>query len=114
MRNPAARIDMTTLATDFPYPDPASFLTQMLGHDVPASWLPQTTRSALARLDKLSGSARDGAAVALARRLARVDAPVVAYGTQEMGALVGPALGCRRRDAFDSQLDLKALCLTSR
>lgn len=114
MRNPAARIDMTTLATDFPYPDPSSFLAQMLGHDVPASWLPQTTRAALARLDGLSGSARDRAAAELARRLGDVDVPVVAYGTPQMGALLGPELGCRRWDAFDSAVDLGALCISGR
>jgi ABC-type transport system substrate-binding protein len=111
MRDPAARIDMATLATDFPYPDPASFLAQMLGHDVPASWLPQTTRAALTRLDSLSGSGRDRAAVALARRLGDVDVPVVAFGTPQMGVLLGPELGCRRWDAFDSELDLAALCI---
>ena len=114
IRNPAARIDMTTLATDFPYPDPSSFLAQMLGHDVPASWLPQTTRAALARLDGLSGSARDRAAAELARRLGDVDVPVVAYGTPQMGALLGPELGCRRWDAFDSAVDLGALCISGR
>jgi ABC-type transport system substrate-binding protein len=114
MRNPAARIDMTTLATDFPYPDPASFLAQMLGHDVPASWLPPLTRTALTKLDTLSGLPRDRAAVTLARRLGRIDVPVVAYGTPQMGALLGPELGCRRWDAFDSELDLGALCIAGR
>jgi ABC-type transport system substrate-binding protein len=114
MRNPAARIDMTTLVTDFPYEDPASFLTQMLGNDVPASWLPQATRAALASLDTRFGSARDSAAVALAQRFDRNDVPVVIYGTPQMGALLGPELGCRRWDAFDSELDLGALCLTRR
>lgn len=106
-----SRVDMAMLATDLPYPDPASFLTQMLGHDVPVAWLPRPVRPAVARLTSLSGPRRDRAAVSLARRLERMEMPVIAYGTPQNGMLAGRELGCRRQDAFDAELDLTALCM---
>ena len=105
------RIDLAPLSTELPFPDPASFLRQMLGHDVPQSWLPAATRTAVSGLNRLSGRARYHAAVKLARRLATSDVPVAAYGAPHIGLLLGPKLGCRRRDAFDFELDLSALCL---
>jgi DNA-binding SARP family transcriptional activator len=111
LRATDSRIDLAALSTDFPFPDPASFLTQMLGHDVPRSWLPASTRTAVAALDRLSGRERSRSAVRLAQRLARGDAPVVAYGAPQIGLLVRAKLGCRRLDAFDFELDLSSLCL---
>jgi len=112
IRDRSSRVDLAALSTELPYPDPASFLARLLGGDVPAAWLPATTRSAVARLNRLSGPARDRAAVLLARRLASDDIPVIPYGTPRIGQLLGPQLGCRRRDAFDAELDLTTLCLT--
>ena len=57
---------------------------------------------------------RGRAALELARRFGRIDVPVIAYGTPQVGVLLGPELGCRRFDAFDSELDLGALCLPRR
>jgi hypothetical protein len=111
IRAHAGSFDLAALTTDLPYPDPASFLAQMLGRDVPGSWLPATTRSAVAALDQLSGRARDRTAIGLAERLAKRDVPVVAYGTPRIGVLLRPELGCRRWDAFDSLLSLSGLCL---
>ena len=111
MRAPHGRVDMAALETSLPYPDPASFLERMLGHEVPRAWLPASTRSALDLLDGLTGARRDAAAISLARRFAKVDAPVVAYGTPEIGALLSSRLGCVHWDHFDSELDLSALCL---
>jgi ABC-type transport system substrate-binding protein len=108
------RIDLAALSTELPYPDPASFLTQMLGHDVPRSWVPASTRTAVARLNRLSGRERYVAAMELARRLAKNEVPVVSYGAPRIGLLLSPKLGCRRWDAFDFELDLSALCLTTR
>ena len=113
LRDPAARIQLAALQTELDYPDPASFLTQMLGADVPAAWLPAGVRSTVDRLAHLSGAARDHAAVILAARLATRDLPVVAYGTPTVGAVLGPRLGCRTWNGVDPGLDLAALCLTS-
>jgi ABC-type transport system substrate-binding protein len=112
MRSGGERIDVAALSTELPFPDPASFLTQMLGRDVPKSWLPAATRAAVAQLDWRSGRARNRAALELARRLASDDVPVVSYGAPRIGLLLRPKLGCRRLDAFDDELDLTALCLT--
>ncbi len=108
-----ARIDLAALSTELPFPDPASFLMQMLGHDVPQSWLPASSRAAVARLNGLAGRERYRAAVELARRLATDDVPVVSYGAPKIGMLLSPKLGCRGRDAFDLELDLSELCLAA-
>jgi hypothetical protein len=84
----------------------------MLGNDVPDSWLPATTRAALASLAQLRGGPRARAATMLARRLARDDVPVIPYGTSSIGMLLRPELRCRHWDAFDGELDLATLCLT--
>src|SRR6185503_5549934 len=47
MREPRSRIDLAALSTELPFNDPASFLTQMLGHDVPQSWVPAATFAAV-------------------------------------------------------------------
>jgi hypothetical protein len=86
----------------------------MLGRDVPRAWLRPETRRAVSRLATLSGRARDRAAVSLAKRIARVDVPVVAYGTPQIGTLLRSRLGCRRWDAFNAQLDLTTLCVQDR
>jgi hypothetical protein len=113
MRDPDSRIQLAAGATGLDYPDPASFLAQMLGKDIPATWLQFSTRDAVARLAGLSGAARDRAALAFAARLATRDVPIVAYGTPALGTLVGPRLGCRTWNGIDSGFDLAALCLST-
>ena len=111
LRDPAASIQLAALGTQLDYPDPASFLTQMLGHDVPTTWLPRSVHSQVLRLNRLSGSARDRAAIRLASRLAKRDVPVIAYGTPTLGAVLGDDLGCRVWNGVDAGLDLAALCV---
>jgi hypothetical protein len=113
MRSMRDRIDLAAISTELPFPDPASFLTHVLAHDVPRSWVPAATLTAVDGLDRLAGRARDRAAVQLARRIAGADVPVVPYGAPHIGLLLRPQLGCRRLDAFDFELDLTTLCLTS-
>jgi hypothetical protein len=110
LRNPRLRIELASLTTSIEYPDPASFLTRMLGRDVPAGWLAAPTRAAVAQLAQLTGGERDRAARDVANAVAR-DAAVVAYGTQELGTVVGRRLGCRVWNGVDPALDLAALCL---
>lgn len=112
LRDPRDDIQLAALTTSLDYPDPASFLTRMLGHDVPARWLPNSTRAAVDRLDRMTGAPRDRAALAIADRLATSDVPVVAFGTQELGVVLGRRLGCRVWNGVDAGLDLAALCLT--
>jgi MarR-like DNA-binding transcriptional regulator SgrR of sgrS sRNA len=114
MRATNNRIDLAALSTELPYPDPASFLAKMLGQDIPQQWLPRSTRTAVAKVNRLSGQQRARVAVTLSQRLATTDVPLVAYGIQQIGVLLRPQLGCRRWDSFNSELDLTALCLTGR
>ena len=113
MRAANKRIDIAALSTELPFPDPASFLTQILGRDVPQAWVPAASRAAVTRLNQLSGRERYRAAIRLARRLVRSDVPVASYGAPRIGLLLRQKLGCRRWDAFDLELDLSALCLTA-
>jgi hypothetical protein len=83
----------------------------MLGHDVPRGWLPTSTQTAIARLDRLTGRARKEAALRLAQHLQRTDVPVIAYGADAIGTLLGPRLGCRAWNGIDAGPDLAALCL---
>jgi hypothetical protein len=62
---------MVEARTTVPYPDGASFLSAMLGTDIPARWLPTTVRLKVAHLRGLSGPARDAAAVKVADDFAR-------------------------------------------
>ena len=114
LHDPSAPIDMTALQTEIRFPDPASFLVRMLGRDVPAGWLPASTRNEVARLRALTGNARDGAAQTLASRLAEREVPVIAYGTPTVGTLAGPDLGCRIWNGVDQGFDLTSLCLNHR
>jgi ABC-type transport system substrate-binding protein/class 3 adenylate cyclase len=108
---PGARFDVLDWGTEFPYPDPVSFLEQMLLRDVPAGWLPTGIRERIERVNHLSGQARLEAAIRLADRLATEDVPVVVVGTAEGGTVIGPRLGCRVFPPFGFGVDLAALCL---
>src|SRR5215204_1595133 len=111
IRAKRSKFDLIDLSTNVPYPDPAAFLERMLGYDVPRAWLPRSTQAAIARLDTLSGRRREGAALRLAQHLQRSDVPVIAYGADAIGTLLGRRLGCRTWSGIDAGLDLAALCL---
>ena len=83
----------------------------MLGRDVPTNWLPVSVQIAVERFAGLAGAARDRAALVLANRQASRGVPVVSYGTEALGAVIGPRLGCRVWNGTDQGLDLAALCL---
>jgi DNA-binding SARP family transcriptional activator/ABC-type oligopeptide transport system substrate-binding subunit/streptogramin lyase len=113
IRAKRAKFDLVDLSTNVPYADPAAFLERMLGHDVPRAWLPALTQTAIARLDRLSGRRRKEATLRLAQRLQRTDVPVIAYGADAIGTLLGPRLGCRAWNGIDAGPELAALCLRS-
>jgi DNA-binding SARP family transcriptional activator/ABC-type transport system substrate-binding protein len=113
VRAKRAKFDLVDLSTSLPHPDPAAFLERMLGYEVPRAWLPASTQTAIARLDTLSGTRRKEAALRLAQHLQRTDVPVIAYGADAIGALLGPRLGCRAWNGIDAGPDLAALCLRS-
>jgi DNA-binding SARP family transcriptional activator len=111
IRADPTRFDLVDLSTNVPYPDPAAFLERMLGGDVPRRWLPTSTQAAIARLTTLSGRHREAAALRIAQHLQRTDVPVIAYGADAIGTLLGPRLGCRTWNGIDAGPDLAALCL---
>jgi DNA-binding SARP family transcriptional activator/ABC-type oligopeptide transport system substrate-binding subunit/streptogramin lyase len=111
LRRPSARVQLAAATTALDYPDPGSFLVQMLGQDTPETWLPSSTRAAVDRLARLTGAARNQGALALASRLTVRDVPIVPYGTRELGTIADPQLGCRIWNGVDPALDLAALCL---
>ena len=112
LRDPDEDLHLAALTTSLDYPDPASFLSRMFGHDVPDRWLSTSTQAAVDRLDRLTGAARDRAAAALAASLSTSDVPVVAFGTRELGVVLGSRVGCRVWNGVDAGLDLAALCVT--
>ena len=106
-----SRIQLANLTTSIDEPDPASFLAQMLGRDLPPTWAPKAVRRAVGTLDRAAGAARDRLAASLGGRLERDDLSVVVYGAHELGTIVGPRVGCRVWNGVDPALDLAALCV---
>ena len=111
IRADRSRFDLIDLSTNVPYQDRAAFLERMLGADVPRPWLPPSTEAAIARLDTLSGGRRERVARRLAQRLQQTDVPVIAYGADTIGTLLGQRLDCRSWNGIDAGPDLAALCL---
>jgi hypothetical protein len=105
-----APIDMVEARTTVPYPDGVSFLSAMLGTDIPARWLPTTVRTKVAHLRELTGPARDAAAVNVADDLATRALPVTAFGFGAMGELFSKRVGCITNQPPGSGADLAALC----
>jgi ABC-type transport system substrate-binding protein/class 3 adenylate cyclase len=108
---PGADYDLLDWGTEFFYPDPASFLVQMLLRDLPAAWLPDGVREDVERVSEMSGQARHDAATRLAHRLETEDIPLIAVGVAHVGTVLGPRLGCRTFPPFGFGVDLAALCL---
>jgi hypothetical protein len=103
--------DLVDLGSEILYPDPASFLTQMLLKDLPPTWLPTGVRADVERLGTLRSDRRQTAAAGLADCLAIDDVPVAAYGTAQSTTFIGPRMGCRVFSPFSYGLDLAALCI---
>lgn len=83
----ASDLDLAIGQTRLAYPDPATFLTTMLGRDVPTRWLTSDVVRPLRHLGSLAGQARTQEALVLADELAD-ETPVAVYGTAVMGELV--------------------------
>jgi ABC-type oligopeptide transport system substrate-binding subunit/class 3 adenylate cyclase/tRNA A-37 threonylcarbamoyl transferase component Bud32/outer membrane protein assembly factor BamB len=105
-------VDLWDSGTTLDYADSMSFLTTMLGGDVPRSWLPPSVRDEPAT--SLAGAQRQGAASERAARLARVDVPVAAVGYPVLGEFFSPRLGCRVFPPFGYGVDLAVLCAQGR
>jgi Bacterial extracellular solute-binding proteins, family 5 Middle len=89
-----AAVDLVESTTSVPYPDGASFLSAMLVHDIPRSWLPPGVRARVAHLAFSSGPRR------------------AAFSADSMGELFGGRIGCEISAPPGSGIDLSALCLS--
>ncbi len=107
-RQPDA-FDLLLTSVGLEYPDGATFLSRMLTSAVPRAWQLEATRTAVRRLGRLEGAARDAAAADLAVRLAEHASPVVALGHPAIGQRFSTRLSCRVSPRFG--VDLAALCL---
>lgn len=104
-------VDLMDSGYGIAYPDGASLLRQLVDFSgFSRTWLPPGVATAIDRLDRLSGPARDEAAARLAVRLATRDVPVISYGYDSVGALVSNRLGC---DEAAGELDLTRLCVAT-
>jgi serine/threonine-protein kinase len=112
---PGASIDiLDTGVYDFPYPDSAGWLEQLLVTISPPGWVPADAAHDVSSATRLRGPRRQTEAAALARRLTTSVVPVVPYGATVQGELLAPSLGCRIFPPFGYGVDLAALCLADR
>ena len=106
-----APFDMIPMYTGGDTADGASFLSNMLGNDIPGDWLPAGVAARVDRLLDLRGVERDRATSALAEELTRDVVPAVAYGNQVTAEFFSPRLGCRVFPPLGFGVDLASLCL---
>jgi hypothetical protein len=93
------------------YPDGATFLSQMMGGDIPRDWLPAGVLSDVEALQELPTGPREDATRELAERLTHETVPAIAYGRERTGSFFSPRLGCRSFPPFGFGVDLAALCI---
>jgi DNA-binding SARP family transcriptional activator/ABC-type oligopeptide transport system substrate-binding subunit len=108
-----SRFDLLDLRSDLPYPDPASFLGQIL-EDVPAEWIPPKVSASVSDVMALNGGRRFAAAASLADRLDHSTVLFTAYGTPETPQFLTPSIGCRVFTPVGNGVDLTHLCPADR
>lgn len=96
---------------DYPVPDSAGWLQQLLVNSTPSGWLPAQVRHDVIAANRIQGSRRQPNAAALADRLTTRIFPVVPYGIAAQGEFFAPTLGCRVFPPFGYGVDLAGLCL---
>jgi ABC-type oligopeptide transport system substrate-binding subunit len=109
VRHQPEAFDLLLTGVGLEYPDGATFLSRMLTSAVPRAWQLEATRTAVRRLGRLEGTARDAAAADLAVQLAEHASPVAALGHPAIGQRFSTRLSCRVSPRFG--VDLAALCL---
>lgn len=100
--------DLVLTTSEILYPDPASFLAQLLG-DVPSGWMPQRVTSAVLRINDVQKSHRQGDAAVLADDMVREEPLVIPFGIPQTTQFVGPGVGCRVLTSVAYGLDLADL-----
>lgn len=109
-----APFDIIPMWTGIEFPDGATFLSNMLGNDIPDDWLPAGVAERVDRLLRLRGDERDQATSKLAEELTRDVVPAVAYGSGVTTEFFSPRLGCRVFPPLGFGVDLASLCLADR
>ena len=104
------KVDLIGRGTELWYPDPATFLYDMLLFEMPGWWLPEGVAQELEELAGLTGAERRSTAAALADRLAVDEVPVAMIWSAAVPTLLSPNLGCRVFPPFGYGVDLAALC----
>jgi hypothetical protein len=105
----SSRFDLLDLRSDLPYPDPASFLGQVI-ETVPAGWVPKDVSARVREVMASAGDQRFAAAESLADRLERGSATLIGYGTPQTPQFLVPRIGCRVFLPVDDGVDLAHLC----
>jgi ABC-type transport system substrate-binding protein len=103
-------VDLMGKGTELWYPDPATFLYDMLLVSMPGWWLPPGVAQELEELASLTGAERRSTAAALADRLAVDEVPVAMIWSAAVPTLLSPNVGCRVFPPFGYGVDLAALC----
>jgi ABC-type transport system substrate-binding protein len=105
--------DMFLTYTSLEHPDGATFLSTVLGNDIPSDWLPASVEASVDRLQTLDGDERDRATEVLAARLAVNEVPAITYGRGATTEFFSPRLGCRGFPVWGYGVDFVSLCLTT-
>ena len=93
------------------FPDGATFLSRMMGGDIPPDWLPSGVLSSVDELQGMPTGPREDATRELGERLTREIVPAVAFARERTSAYFSPRLGCRSFHPFGFGVDLAALCI---
>jgi peptide/nickel transport system substrate-binding protein len=97
--------------TTVDFPDGATFLSQLMGGDIPSDWLPGGVLSSVQGLQGMPAGQREDATRELGERLTLEIVPAVAYARERTSAFFSPRLGCRSFPPFGFGVDLAALCI---
>ena len=112
-RKRGAKIDMTDQGV-YSNPDGPSFLHGVFSIAMPSPWMLPEVGSAVERVGRLWGTARQSAAAELADRLVARDVQLIPYGNKINAEFFAPTLGCRIFPPASSGVDLAALCRNGR
>ena len=99
--------------TTVDFPDGATFLSHLMGGDIPPDWLPSGVLSSVDELQGMPTGPREDATRELGERLTREIVPAVAYARERTSAYFSPRLGCRSFPPFGFGVDLAALCIVN-
>ncbi len=92
------------------YPDPATWLYDLVAKAAPEGWIAVEARQEIDRILKLTGDERQSAAAVLADRLTS-DLALIPFVNEVYGQFVSQRLGCLAFQSSYAYLDLTTVCL---